>query len=237
MGVAAQAEIVFVDLDDLPVVDEVVLTNPPFMAAFLHGPPCEELPPGIWGPPCIAVYCGWFADTDGSADRLSAGEPIGTHLSYVEATVLSGFEIVNPDADPTEWIWRPIINDWFDRSGAPVRGYMAWGGESTAGDPHYGWIELTVEYDPAAEEFAAVIHGYAFETEPGVAIVAGDTGSPCPGDLDGDGVVGLADLAQLLANYGTAAGMTYEDGDLDGDGDVDLSDLAALLAVYNTRCE
>ena len=58
----------------------------------------------------------------------------------------------------------------------------------------------------------------------------------CPGDLDGDRDVDLADLAALLANYGTTSGAEYEDGDLDGDGDVDLSDLSALLAVYGTTC-
>ena len=56
------------------------------------------------------------------------------------------------------------------------------------------------------------------------------------GDVDHDGDVDLSDLAQLLANYGTTSGATYEDGDLDGDGDVDLSDLAGLLAVYGTTC-
>jgi hypothetical protein len=59
--------------------------------------------------------------------------------------------------------------------------------------------------------------------------------TPCP-DLDGDGDVDLADLAQLLANYGVTSGATFEDGDLDGDGDVDLSDLAALLSEYGTTC-
>ncbi len=59
----------------------------------------------------------------------------------------------------------------------------------------------------------------------------------CFGDLDGDNDVDLADLAQLLANYGVTSGASYEDGDLDGDGDVDLADLASLLAVYGTSCE
>jgi hypothetical protein len=56
------------------------------------------------------------------------------------------------------------------------------------------------------------------------------------GDLDGDGEIGLADLATLLAHYDTASGATYYDGDLDEDGDVDLSDLAVLLSVYGTAC-
>jgi hypothetical protein len=57
-----------------------------------------------------------------------------------------------------------------------------------------------------------------------------------PGDLDRDLDIDLADLAQMLAHYGTASGAAYHDGDLDGDGDVDLADLAALLAVYDTDC-
>jgi len=58
----------------------------------------------------------------------------------------------------------------------------------------------------------------------------------CPGDVNGDGRVDLADLAQLLGHYGETSGMTYEDGDLDGDGDVDLADLAELLGHYGDIC-
>ena len=58
----------------------------------------------------------------------------------------------------------------------------------------------------------------------------------CYGDLDGDNDIDLADLAQLLSNYGTPSGAVYEDGDLDADGDVDLADLAGLLSVYGTTC-
>ena len=52
-----------------------------------------------------------------------------------------------------------------------------------------------------------------------------------PPDLDLDGDVDLADLAQLLAHYGETDADPL-DGDLDGDRDVDLSDLAELLAYY-----
>lgn len=69
------------------------------------------------------------------------------------------------------------------------------------------------------------------ETEAWIAIL------PCYGDLNADEQVDLADLAQLLCQYGLASGATYADGDLDGDADVDLSDLSALLAVYNTICD
>jgi hypothetical protein len=63
-------------------------------------------------------------------------------------------------------------------------------------------------------------------------------GEPCPGDLNGDGVVDLADLAALLASYGCCNDEPcYEPAaDLDSSGCVDLADLAALLAVYGTDC-
>lgn len=58
----------------------------------------------------------------------------------------------------------------------------------------------------------------------------------CVQDLDGDRVIGLADLSMLLTHYGTPSGATREDGDLDGDGDVDLADLSALLELYGSAC-
>lgn len=58
----------------------------------------------------------------------------------------------------------------------------------------------------------------------------------CPGDLDGDNQIATSDLLQLLNNYGTPSGMSYEDGDLDADGDVDLRDLAELLGWYGMIC-
>jgi hypothetical protein len=65
-------------------------------------------------------------------------------------------------------------------------------------------------------------------------ILAG--GLPCIGDLNGDGVVDLSDLATLLANFGTVGGATPEQGDLNGDQSVDLADLTLLLSAFGTTC-
>ncbi|MCZ6445696.1 MAG: FG-GAP-like repeat-containing protein [Planctomycetota bacterium] len=53
--------------------------------------------------------------------------------------------------------------------------------------------------------------------------------SPCPADLDGDGVVGILDLLSLLAAWGTDPGGPP---DLDGDGTVGILDLLALVANW-----
>ncbi|MBI5865275.1 MAG: hypothetical protein HZB38_12345 [Planctomycetes bacterium] len=58
----------------------------------------------------------------------------------------------------------------------------------------------------------------------------------CPGDLDNNGVVDIADLAILLSNFGTPGGATAEMGDSDGDGDIDLQDLATMLNRFGSAC-
>lgn len=60
-------------------------------------------------------------------------------------------------------------------------------------------------------------------------------GADCPGDLNGDNLRNLDDLAQLLGHYGQS-GVGYTQGDLTGDGIVNLDDLAAMLAVYGVPC-
>jgi hypothetical protein len=58
----------------------------------------------------------------------------------------------------------------------------------------------------------------------------------CVGDLDNDGQVGLADLNELLSNYGVTVGLCYTDGDLNFDGGVNLADLNCLLSYYGATC-
>ena len=64
---------------------------------------------------------------------------------------------------------------------------------------------------------------------------AGQSGSvsppqACPADLNGDGSVGPADLAQLLASWGVCPGNCP--ADFNSDGQVGPADLAALLAAW-----
>ncbi len=57
----------------------------------------------------------------------------------------------------------------------------------------------------------------------------------CLGDVNGDLVTDISDLAILLGNFGRKpAGPA--DGDLNGDGGVDLSDLALLVQAYGVPC-
>ena len=59
-------------------------------------------------------------------------------------------------------------------------------------------------------------------------------------DDDGDCVIDLSDLGELLPNYGMTSGATREQGDVyppgTGDGAVDMSDLGELLAQYGDDC-
>jgi predicted outer membrane repeat protein len=61
----------------------------------------------------------------------------------------------------------------------------------------------------------------------------------CPGDVNGDDVVDIADLAALLGSYGACVGdpgYNYY-ADFNQDGCVDIGDLATLLGNYGGSCD
>ena len=59
--------------------------------------------------------------------------------------------------------------------------------------------------------------------------------TPCPGDLNGDGLVNTVDLGALLGHFGLAVTPGSE-GDLNGDGVVNTLDLAAMLTSFGVAC-
>jgi len=76
----------------------------------------------------------------------------------------------------------------------------------------------------AAGTAAGPVKPARFLTETYASI--GPPSSPCPADLNGDGLVNASDLATLLGAWGGKA------GDLDGDGTTGASDLAAILNAW-----
>jgi len=90
------------------------------------------------------------------------------------------------------------------------------------------------------------LHQFYFELFAPTCPNQGDSGRYCCADIDGsyDCIVNLADLAQLLSNFGMTTGATLMDGNVDPfcskpgpwDEDVDLGDLAELLMEYGDDC-
>ncbi len=56
----------------------------------------------------------------------------------------------------------------------------------------------------------------------------------CPGDLDGDGIIGVSDTLEILANFGCVGSNCL--GDIDGDTIVGVSDILQLLSVFGASC-
>lgn len=120
-----------------------------------------------------------------------------------------------------------VLNDADDDAGTPIRAgvYL---------------VAYELSYSGARSELVyEVIDGNMEEgaehVAAAVAYVNELLGGGCAGDLDGDEMVALSDLAILLSHFGLG-GAAAADGDLDGDGDVDLADLAALLARFSAAC-
>ena len=99
-------------------------------------------------------------------------------------------------------------------------------------------FDETLWLPPGQYRFSVLANGNTHGT-----MTAADTASAeydvvlqlCPaGDIDESGTIDVADLAALLAGYGT--GQTPAEGDLNADGFVDLTDLAILLANYGMSC-
>ena len=72
-------------------------------------------------------------------------------------------------------------------------------------------------------------------TDPETGCTVGYSGTiGCPGDLDGDNIVGVSDVLQLLGSFGC------EDGcgppDVNSDGSVNVTDVLFLLGLFGSSC-
>jgi hypothetical protein len=188
---------------------------------------------------CVQVHpYGWGVDIlDGMHDGLGDLADIREVVIFPEtATFDPGsdpfFEVVT---HPGPWMWEPVLVDPY---GGPqpqggVRFFTDGLGIQTREDTFNCNIYLFATENP--EEWYWM---YMYDNSAGRWQVYLLGANLCPEDLDGDGVVGLSDLATLLAAYGLSAGDPgfLPAADFDHDGHIGLPDLATLLAVYGTTC-
>lgn len=58
----------------------------------------------------------------------------------------------------------------------------------------------------------------------------------CPGDANGDGMVGLGDIAAVTTNWAQLVPPAPASADLDGSGDIGLGDIAVVVQNWATSC-
>lgn len=108
--------------------------------------------------------------------------------------------------------------------------------DATQSDPDFGYMPFGEDVYDISTRFAFTMtaNDLAFA----LADLGGPVPPPCVGDVNGDWEVGLEDLGQLLAAFGTVVGdPDYDpDADLNDDGVVDSADLGELLSAYEEGC-
>lgn len=97
---------------------------------------------------------------------------------------------------------------------------------------NFGWIVVGDETATGTAKRFASRENPDVDLRPRLTIEYEVMPLPCLGDLDGNNVVDITDLAILLSSFGGGAGPA----DLDSDGDVDITDLSTLLSRFGVAC-
>lgn len=176
------------------------------------------------------VYDLYSAPVDGSSPQVN--------LLNLSAGAARSFEI-SPDGDYVVYSFAPDPNGI--GGDAPIRELYALDVQGAAApillsDPLVSGGEIR-DFSVAPDSRTVVYR--ADQNVPGqyelfVTVIPGS--NACPGDINGDQTVNLADLGILLGHYGLTGGAAYDDGDVNGDGAIDLTDLGTLLSTYGTTC-
>ena len=105
------------------------------------------------------------------------------------------------------------------------------------GSEPYGGQQFTIVTGSSVSGVFGTVNappGVNVSYEPGAVVVTVLVGDPpAPGDIDGDGIVGITDFLALLAAWGPNPG---HPADLDGDGIVGITDFLLLLANWGPAC-
>ncbi|TWT86647.1 hypothetical protein Mal64_34760 [Pseudobythopirellula maris] len=166
---------------------------------------------GIFAPFAPSGFVG-FQPFNQYATALNAGYLVdGESIDNSFAVVSLAYGGANPDAQ-----FNSAVNKYVGF------GFSVYPEGSEEANLHYGWLRVSI--NNANQEFT--LHAYAFDDEPGMGIVTGETGSTeIPGDFNNDGSVDAADFTVWRDNLDTPFGLAGN-GDDSGEskGVVDMAD-------------
>ncbi|MCH2151766.1 MAG: S8 family serine peptidase [Phycisphaerales bacterium] len=149
-------------------------------------------------------YARWHSNNFGAAPGT---DPMIVDISNNGGVSWVNLETVGPTGEGTTGGWNKvsfIVSDYL----APTNQMR---------------IRFTVS-DLGADTQSVVESGVdAFSVE----YIECDPGTPCPADLNGDGLVDVNDLLEIIAQFGQAGS-----GDIDGDGAVDTDDILSAIAAW-----
>ncbi len=109
-------------------------------------------------------------------------------------------------------------------------------GQSGVGESSLAWTPQDLSEDARVRlraVYPSGLYGSWVESLASFSIVPAPS---CPGDIDGDLVVNLADFNILATNFGSGPGATGTSGDLTGDGYIDLADFNILATNFGSDC-
>ncbi|MCP4836529.1 MAG: glycoside hydrolase [Phycisphaera sp.] len=166
-------------------------------------------------------------------DALWSGLAMG-----IPAAALAEFE--NNTYSPESGASRPHTRHWITSLGAWGRVHAA----VSADTPHHAVFEkdgvLTrLAWNPGADPVTVTFSdGVSGCVAPGEIERIDDASMDCepkavPGDLDGDGIVGGADLGLMIGGWGDCDDGSDCPGDLDGDGSINGADLGLLFGYWS----
>ncbi len=144
----------------------------------------------------------------------------GTDWSNVvsQGTILWNTATHSQDPNANALRWGSLYNFRFTATAAPVSGDIELGLFRPGGDASFVMNTLIPDgggpVDPCT-------------------LPLGD----CPADIDGDGIVAVTDILEIIGNYGDCGDGTYRPvGDVDGDCCVTVSDVLAVVGVWGSNC-
>jgi probable HAF family extracellular repeat protein len=169
----------------------------------------------------------WTDPAEGGEGMISLGVLPGATHSFAHDVSDEGDRVVG-SSNISNDLDNGVAFVWFERKGmVDLKEHL----EDDLALDLSGWTLVSAS---AISGDGLTIVGYGDnpmgQTEGWIAHL-GSPNKSVPGDLDGDGIVGSADLAELLAQWGPCVDCA---ADITGDGVVGPADLAQLLAAWST---